>query len=190
MNTSTQANTEATNQTSERESRPQQFGSRIQAHIKVLIKITRQKEKTSHHLELLTTAVSEEKPPRGLIPRITPRLPETSATFNLAWEEALHNTGLDLTKKLLDYWNLRLMKLLEEEKTIQDSLEQIASRDQCRDIEKILEEVARNTKMDLSRKRPQRSQSQTAITPARKQSLTAVTFSPRPGTSRDPTNQS
>jgi hypothetical protein len=51
------------------------FDTRIQSHLKVLIKLRRQREKTRHHIDLLTEATENQRPPRGLIPRINARLP-------------------------------------------------------------------------------------------------------------------
>jgi hypothetical protein len=171
------------------------FDNRAQAHLKVQIKLRRQLEKASHHIELLTEAIQQLRPPRGLIPRINPRLPETTATFTLAWEEILHATGLQLTNKLLEYWTQRHIHILQERNLIEESLKKIASPEQCQEIEEILEEVARSTIMDLKRKRPTPTpRTNQGTIPTRKMSQAGPQFrtyrsrqtSPQPGGSRDP----
>jgi hypothetical protein len=62
-----------------------------------LIKLTRQHEKASHHVELLSEAKRTDRPPRGLIPKIAPRLPDTSSIFLLDWQRILYDTAIQLT---------------------------------------------------------------------------------------------
>jgi hypothetical protein len=163
------------------------FDTRIQAHLKVLIKLRRQKEKTNHHITLLTEALNNQRPPRGLIPRINPRLPDTSATFTLAWEEILHATGIQLTQKLQEYWSERAITIQEETRKIDTSLKNIADKDQCLEVEGILEEISRATVMDLKRKRPQPQRRENQLTKKTSQVQFRPMSSPRPqGGSRDP----
>jgi hypothetical protein len=64
--TSTNASTHSiAQQTSERELTKQPFDSRTQAHLKVLIKLTRQNVKANHHIEILAKCVEEKRPPKG-----------------------------------------------------------------------------------------------------------------------------
>jgi hypothetical protein len=162
--TSTNASTHSiAQQTSERELTKQPFDSRTQAHLKVLIKLTRQNVKANHHIEILAKCVEEKRPPKGLVPRINPRLPITTSSFILDWEETLHLTGLKLTQKLLDYWTERSMQLQIELKQIRDSLEQIATPTQCSEINLILEDIMRNVQIDLTRKPLSRQASRTNL---------------------------
>jgi hypothetical protein len=162
----------------------------------VLIRLTRQEQKALHHIEILSEAIANNRPPRGLVPRITPRLPDTTGTFTLSWETILHNTGLELTRKLEEYWAARQIKIFGEIDIIRKSLEKIADIKQCREIDGIIEEVKNNTKMDLRRKKPDqrvdRTQSRQFQQVKRQQSTTRInnrTFSPRPGGSRDDPQQ-
>ena len=41
------------------------FDTRIQSHLKVLTKLRRQREKTRHHIDLLTESIENQRPPRG-----------------------------------------------------------------------------------------------------------------------------
>ena len=162
---------------SEPDTRSKPFGSIVQAHVKVLIKLSRQRERATHHTEVLTEAIGNNRPPKGLVPRINPRIPEASANFTLDWEKELHNTGLKLTQKLLEFWKSKQEHIVEETSNIFDSLRTIATPEQCKEIEEILEEITRTTVMDLKRKKtPARSTSQSTLLPARKQSLTQVQF--------------
>jgi hypothetical protein len=193
--TNLSAHIDSSQQTSATEIRAKPFDSRTQAHLKVLIKLTRQKEKATHHIEVLAEATQLNRPPRGLVPRINARLPDTSATFTLDWEEILHQTGLKLTHKLLEFWTLRQIKIQEELKRIETSLKTIADTAQCKEIQTILDDIARTTIMDLKRRKPQTQRNNLALQPVRKtsqvqfrgpgQNRQQQTGEPTPGGSRD-----
>ena len=51
--------------------------SSVQDHIKALTKLVRAFERASHHIEILTTAVEKKSSPRGLIPRVNPKVSDT-----------------------------------------------------------------------------------------------------------------
>ena len=80
-----------------------ELDSSLQGHLKALSKLTRGIERANHHTELLQSSIDSRRPPRGLIPKVTPRIPDTPATFTIEWEHSLHRAGLILTEKLRDY---------------------------------------------------------------------------------------
>jgi hypothetical protein len=70
------------------------FDTRIQSHMKMLIRLTSQHKKASHQIKLLSEAKHNNRPPRGLIPIITPRLSDNPGTFILKWETILHHYNM------------------------------------------------------------------------------------------------
>ena len=81
--------------------------SSLQGHLKALSKLTRGIERAYHNTDLLQAAIDSERPPRGLIPKVTPNIPHTPGTFRIEWEDSLQKAGLMLTEKLRDYWRDR-----------------------------------------------------------------------------------
>ena len=49
-----------------------ELNSTQQGYIKAITELTRSIERANHHIQLLTTAIDKKKPPRGLIPKISP----------------------------------------------------------------------------------------------------------------------
>ena len=74
--------------------------SSLQGHLKVLSKLTRGIERANHHTDLLQAAIDSMRSPRGLIPKVTPKIPDTPGTFTIEWEGSLQKVGLILTEKL------------------------------------------------------------------------------------------
>ena len=76
-----------------------------QGYIKAITKLVRSIERANHHIQLLTTAIDKKKPPRGLIPKISPKIPDTPGKFIIKWEgiqqenRITPHTG---TKRVLD----------------------------------------------------------------------------------------
>ena len=62
--------------------------SSLQGHLKALSKLTRGIERANHHTDLLQAPIDPSKPPRGLIPKVTPRIPHTPGTFTIEWEDS------------------------------------------------------------------------------------------------------
>ena len=85
--------------------------SSLQGHLKVLPKLTRGIEGENHHTDLSQAAIDSKRPPRGLIPKVTPKIPDTAGTFTTEWEDSLQKAGLILTEKLRDYWKDRSRRL-------------------------------------------------------------------------------
>jgi hypothetical protein len=130
------------------------FNSKSQAYIKALIKLTRQSKKAIHHIELLQKAIDTERPPRGLIPRVNPRLPDTPIAFLLEWEEELHRSGLAFTQQLKNYWTNRKQSIDKDFEPVYTKLESLLSPAQWQKAKEILEEQGRETEIDLQRKKP------------------------------------
>jgi hypothetical protein len=147
-----------TNSTTEvnKEEEVKPFSIKTQSYLRVLIKITRQITKSRHHINLLTVAIEENRPPRGLTPRINPRLPDSPIDFILDWEENLQLTAIILTKKLLSYWTKRLTTLEYEKTKLETIIQTDSTTAQCRKIQEILEQVTRDVETDLNRKKTQR----------------------------------
>ena len=51
-----------------------ELDSSLQGHLKALSKLTRGIERANHHTDLLQAAIDSKRPPRGLIPKVTPRI--------------------------------------------------------------------------------------------------------------------
>ena len=80
-----------------------ELDSSLQGHLKSLCKLTRGIERANYHTELLQSSIDSRRPPRGLIPKVTSRIPDTPGTFMIEWEDSLQKAGLILTEKLRDY---------------------------------------------------------------------------------------
>ena len=76
-----------------------ELDSSLQGHLKALSKLTRGIERANHHTELLQSSIASRSPPRGLTPKVTPRIPDTPGTFTIEWEDSLQKAGLILTEK-------------------------------------------------------------------------------------------
>ena len=88
--------------------------SSLWGQLNALSKLTRGIERANHHTDLLQAAIDSKRPPRGLIPKVTPRIPDTPGTFKIEWEDPLQKAGLTLTEKLRDYWKDRSRRLEQE----------------------------------------------------------------------------
>ena len=60
-----------------------QLDSYLQGHFKVLCRLTRGIERANHHTELLSSAIDTKRPPRVLIPKVTPKIPDYTEIYNL-----------------------------------------------------------------------------------------------------------
>ena len=114
-----------------------QIDSSLQGHLKALTKLTRGIERANHHSQLLQTAIETKRPPRGLIPKVSPKIPDTPGSFTIEWENSLQEAGLVLTKKLQDYWSNRSTRLEAEYSPIYNNLKSISTQEQWNTIEDI-----------------------------------------------------
>ena len=128
--------------------------SSLQGHLKAISKLTRGIERANHHTDLLQAAIDSKRPPRGLIPKVTPRIPDTPGTFTIEWEDSLQKAGLILTENLRDYWKDRSRRLQQEYSLILNNLKSLTNQDQWNTVEDILEQIARETQQELKRKKP------------------------------------
>jgi hypothetical protein len=123
-----------------------------QARLKATTKLIRQNLKANHHIELLSKAIEEKNPPRGLTPRINPRLPNPTTTWFIQWEEQQYQAGLNNTQMLVNYWTGRKKELAADLTTTTKLLEKDLDPEQKEEVQRILGEVERNVTMDLKRK--------------------------------------
>ena len=77
-----------------------QLDSSLQGHLKVLSKLHRGIERANHHTDLLQSAIDAKRLPGGLIPKVTPKIPDSPGTDTIKWEDSLQKAGLILTEKL------------------------------------------------------------------------------------------
>ena len=108
----------------------------------------------NHHSQLLQTAIETKRPPRGLIPKVSPKIPDTPGSFIIEWENSLQEAGLVLTKKLQDYWSNGSTRLEAEYSPIYNNLKSISTQEHWNTIEDILQETSRDLQQELKRKRP------------------------------------
>ena len=90
------------------------LNSTQKGYIKAITKLVRSIERANHHIQLLNTAIDKKTTPKGLIPKISPKIPDTPGNFIIKWEGIQQETELHLTKTLRDYWIGRAQKLSEE----------------------------------------------------------------------------
>ena len=134
-----------------------QLDSSLQGHLKYTTGI----ERANHHTVLLQAAIDTKRPPRGLIPKGTPKIPDSPVTFTIEWEDSLQKAGMILTEKLRDYWKERARRLGTEYSPILTNLKTLTNQDQWSTVEYILEQIARETQQELKRKKPKQQAAST-----------------------------
>ena len=137
-----------------------QLDSSLQGHLKAITKLTRGIERANHHSQLLQLAIDTKRPARGLIPKVSPKIPDTPGSFTVQWENSLQEAGLVLTKKLQDYWTNTVTKLEAEYSPIYN-LKSISTQEQCNTIEDIVEQTSRETQQELKKKEVKTTKSTT-----------------------------
>ena len=139
-----------------------QLDSLLQGHLKALTKLTRGIERANHHSQLLQIAIDTKRPPRGLIPKVRPKIPDTPDSFTVEWVNSLQEAGLVLAKKLQDFWTNRVTRLEAEYSPIYNNIKSIGTQEQWNTIEDILEQTSRETQQELERKKPRQPNPQPA----------------------------
>ena len=127
------------------------------------------------------SAIDIKRPPRGPIPKVTPKIPDSPGTLTIEWEESLQKAGLILTEKLRDYWKERARRLETEYSPVLTNLKSLTNQDQWSTIEDILEQIARETQQELKRKKPKQQAAPTSnnkTNQAKRNIRTAGTRSP------------
>ena len=130
-----------------------ELDSSLQGHLKALSKLTRGIERANYHTELLQSSIDSRRSPRGLIPKVTPRIPDIPGTFTIEWEDSLQKAGLILTEKLRDYWRDRSSRLEKEYSPILNNLKSLTNQNQWSTVEDILEQIATEIQQELKRKK-------------------------------------
>ena len=64
------------------------LNSTQQGYIKAITKLVRSIERANYHIQLLTITIDKKKPPRGLIPKTSPKIPYTPSKFIIKWKES------------------------------------------------------------------------------------------------------
>ena len=82
-------------------------------------------------MQILPTEIDKKKLPRGLIPKINPKIPDTPGKFIVKWEGIQQEAGLQLTETLREYWIDRSNKLSEELDPIKNKARLETSPVQC-----------------------------------------------------------
>ena len=121
-----------------------------------LINQTRSVVIANHHIEVLTTVIETRDPPRGLRPKVNPRIPDSkNIDFIIAWEEVTNTAALSYTRLLLENWEGTL-------KTSKANIENLESRinalhssvEEWTYIRETLNRIETQTKEELDRTRP------------------------------------
>ena len=130
-----------------------ELNSTQQGYIKAITKLVRTIERAHHHIQLLNTAIDKKTPSRGLIPMISPKIPDTQGKFIIKWEGIQQETGLHLTETLRDYWIDRANKLSEELDPIKNKVRLETSPAQWSKIQEIIKNISRETTQNLKRQK-------------------------------------
>ena len=125
----------------------------LQGHLRALSKITRGIERANHHTDLLQGSIDSSRPPRGLIPKVTPRMPDTPGTFTIEWEDSLQKAGLILTEKLGRLLERKIKKIRTGVVPHLNNLKSLTNQDQWSTVEDILKQIAWETQQELKRKK-------------------------------------
>ena len=124
-----------------------ELNSTQQGYIKAITKLVRSIERAYHHIQLLTTAIDKRKPPRGLIPKMSPKIPDTPGKFIIKWEGIQQETGLHLTQAQREYWIDRSNQPTEE-------LDPIKDKASLGDFPCTVDQDTRNNRQHLQRNHP------------------------------------
>ena len=150
--------------------------------LSVLIKQNRSEIKVTHHIEILQEAVLTRNPPRGLRPRINPRIPDNKQIdFLIEWDQVTTEAAISYTKLLLKDWETVLRTSSENIKNIETRINnQGANTEEWKKIKGTIEKVRLQTIEDLEKKqdrRPFQTQNQPIIP---QESQTTTTYSQEP----------
>ena len=63
----------------------------------------------------------------GLIPKVTPKIPDSTGTFTIEWDDSLQKAGMLLTDKLRDYRKKRAKRLETEYSPISTNLKSLTN---------------------------------------------------------------
>ena len=66
-----------------------QLDSTLQDYLKAITKLTRGIERANHHSQLLQTAIDNKRPPRWVIHKVSPKIPDTPGSFTAELENSL-----------------------------------------------------------------------------------------------------
>ena len=127
-----------------------------------MIKQVRTSVKSKHHIEILNTAIQNRDPPRGLRPRINPRIPDSKQIdFIIEWEEVTNTAALNYTKLLLKHWTTTETTAKENINNITNRIDLLnASPEEWTYIRETMERIESQTLEDVTRRnqRPPRTQ--------------------------------
>lgn len=151
----------------------------LRGYVKVLQKLTRGIEKANYQSSLLQSAIKNNRPPPGLLPKVIPRIPDFPSDFVIEWEVTSMETGLSLTKLLQEYWVDRANRLGKECQPILKKLETLTNQEQFATIQQILSQTARDMQIELNRKKTRPKDDET---PSRKKPRNRRFKRPKPGT--------
>ena len=130
-----------------------ELNSTQQGFIKAITRLVRSIKRANYHIQLLNTALEKKTLPRGLIPKISPKIPDTPGRFIIRWEGFQQQTGIQFTETLRDYWIDRTKKLNEELDPIKNKVRPETSPTQWNKIQDIIKSISRETLQDLKRKK-------------------------------------
>lgn len=145
------------------------ISARQQGFFRALIKVTRQRAKATHHIQLLTLAIDNKRPPRGLLPRVSVQIPEQPLMFTVNWEEVLYTTGLKLTQLLLDFWQERIERLSHDLSSLMRQMKATTTEEQWTTIEEGLKQVEEDITQEMKRKKPKQKPQERPTKVARRQ---------------------
>lgn len=161
----TEINIEVDPPNQEQQEQQKEIPGNLVGHVRALIKTARAITKSEHHIEVLTTYATKENPPAGLTPRIKPQVPFPPISFQIQWQDKLQDFGLTLVRLLQEFWQERHQQLTTDQKRLEDTIKNRATKEEWETIQGIVEEKQRETQQDLKRKKqkPQRSRSQAPL---------------------------
>ena len=121
--------------------------------------------KSAHHIELLQTAIANRDPPQGLRPKVNPRIPDNKRIdFIIEWEEITNTAALNYTRLQLKQWEFTQTTARENTDNLNTRITSLkATAEEWTYINETLLKIERQTREDLERKGPRRTNSRTSI---------------------------
>ena len=110
--------------------------------------------KSAHHIELLQQAIINRELPRGLRPKVNPRIPDNKRIdFIIEWEEVTNTAALNHTKLLLKQWEFTQKTTKENSENLEGSIDSLnATEEEWIYIRETLTKIETQTRKDLEKK--------------------------------------
>ena len=129
-------------------------------YFKIARKLAINQTRAQHHYTYLATCQTKHQPPRGLQARVSPQIADPDWEFNLKWETAHQNFGIELTKILAGYYERRIANLNKEIEKAKGCLRERCTTEIIAHIEVVISNMLKTEETNLQERRTKKTQIQ------------------------------